>query len=69
MNDLEKARWYLDREIERSDHDAADDGPESSVRPQCGGTGTSRFSNRPDDYGTHTTCYTCRGTGVIRHDD
>jgi hypothetical protein len=68
LDDLRKARWYLDREIRRMD-DEPDDEPESSICPQCSGTGTSRFSSRPDDYGPHTICYTCRGTGVIRRDD
>ena len=72
LADLKKARWYLDREIRRMEDETADridEEPESSICPQCGGTGTSRFSNRPDDYGPHTICYTCRGTGVLRRDD
>ena len=72
VDDLKKARWYLDREIRRMEDEVIEsdeDQPESSVCPQCGGTGTSRFSNRPDDYGPHTICYTCRGTGITRHDD
>ena len=71
LQDLMKARWYLDREIRRMDDDAdlASDEPESSICPQCGGTGTSRFSSRPDDCGPHTICYSCRGTGVLRHAD
>ena len=71
IDDLKKARWYLDREIKRMDDDAAaieEEHPESSICPQCSGTGTSRHSNRPDDYGPHTICFTCRGTGVIRRD-
>jgi hypothetical protein len=69
--DLKKARWYLDREIARMDEEATEEEeqPESSVCPQCSGTGVSRFSNRPDDYGPHTICYTCRGTGICRRDD
>jgi hypothetical protein len=70
MQDLLKARWYLDRELSRVGDviDEHDDEPESSVCPQCGGTGTSRFSSRPDDHGPHTICYSCRGTGIVRHD-
>src|SRR5262245_6162970 len=72
LADLQKARWYLDREISRMDDETdqqQEEEPESSICPQCGGSGTSRLSNRPDDYGPHTICYSCRGTGVIRCDD
>lgn len=71
IEDLRKARWYLDREIKRMEEDEAekvsdDDG--SSICPECNGIGTSRLSNRPDDYGPHVICLTCRGTGLLRRD-
>ena len=71
LEDLKKARWYLDREIRRTDEgaDEPEESPESSICSQCSGTGTSRLSNRPDDNGPHSICYTCRGTGVVRRDD
>jgi hypothetical protein len=71
LEDLRKARWYLDREIKRmelGDSDMDDDADEQRVCPECNGIGTSRFSNRPDDYGPHVICLTCRGTGLLPRD-
>ena len=71
LNDLRKARWYLDREIKRMEQlaEVEEEQAEKDVCPQCGGSGMSRFSSRPDDCGPHTICYSCRGTGVVRDDD
>ena len=42
----------------------------SDLCPSCSGTGISRWSNRPDDYGPHHNCDTCRGTGIApEYDD
>jgi DnaJ-class molecular chaperone len=70
LSDLKKARWYLDREVRRMEVDEEEEveEDESHICPYCGGTGTSRSSNRPDDYGPHTICYSCRGTGIVRSD-
>jgi hypothetical protein len=69
IDDLRKARWYLDREINRMDEEATEqDEDEKSICPECNGIGTSRFSNRSDDYGPHVICLTCRGTGLLRRD-
>lgn len=73
LEDLKKARWYLDREIGRMDEeveviDAEEAEAASPICYACNGTGTSRFSYRPDDYGPHLICATCRGTGVSHQD-
>ena len=69
LDDLRKARWYLDREIKRMEEDAAEpEEDEKSICPDCNGIGTSRFLNRPDDYGPHVICLTCRGTGLLPRD-
>jgi hypothetical protein len=54
IDDLKKARWYLDREIKRLEQDEADEDlePGKAVCPECNGVGTSRLSNRPDDLRT-----------------
>jgi hypothetical protein len=70
IDDLKKARWYLDREIKRMEDDESDVEEElEPICPECSGTGTSRLSNRPDDFGPHLICFTCRGTGISRSDD
>ena len=73
LDDLKKARWYLDREIKRMEEAVAEmnseqEENEKSICPECNGIGTSRFSNRPDDHGPHVICLTCRGTGLLRRD-
>ena len=68
LDDLKKARWYLDREIKRMEEDVTEsdsDDNEKSICPECNGIGTSRLSNRPDDHGPHMICLTCRGTGLL----
>jgi Protein of unknwon function (DUF3310) len=71
LEDLQKARWYLDREIGRMDDESEEDELEEEPQPlictACNGTGTSSRSYRPDDYGPHFVCASCRGTGVCRH--
>jgi len=73
IEDLKKARWYLDREIGRMDDDvelidaeeeAAEDQPLICIA--CDGSGVCRHSYRPDDFGPHFICQFCRGTGVCR---
>lgn len=39
------------------------DGEKYEECRDCRGTGYSRHGNRPDDYGPHTKCAACRGTG------
>jgi DnaJ-class molecular chaperone len=71
LDDLKKARWYLDREIksmEEGDVETNNDDDGRKICPECNGIGTSRFSSRPDDYGPHVICLTCRGTGLLRRD-
>ena len=71
LDDLKKARWYLDREIKRmqdGDVESDNDDDGRSICPECNGIGTSRLSNRPDDYGPHAICLTCRGTGLLPRD-
>ena len=69
--DLRKAEWFLRREIERLQPTSAghveqptDDSDSPEICSACNGTGTSRFSHRPDDHGPHLICETCRGTGI-----
>jgi hypothetical protein len=69
MEDLRKAAWYLHREIDRCDEDPEEADEESVNCRQCSGTGQSRYSNRPDDYGPHTRCFACQGTGKASHRD
>jgi hypothetical protein len=71
LEDLKKARWYLDREIGRMDDkvevieaEEVEDEPLTCLA--CDGSGVSRQSNRPDDFGPHFICQFCRGTGVCR---
>ena len=71
LEDLKKARWYLDREIGRMDHETEvieeeEEKSEPLICLACDGSGVSRHSNRPDDFGPHFICQFCRGTGVCR---
>ena len=71
LEDLKKARWYLDREIGRMDDEPEvieeeEAEPEPLICLACDGSGVSRQSSRPDDFGPHFICQFCRGTGVCR---
>jgi uncharacterized protein DUF3310 len=70
LEDLKKARWYLDREIGRMDDEVEVIEEEVESEPllclACDGSGVSRHSSRPDDFGPHFICQFCRGTGVCR---
>jgi len=69
LEDLKKARWYLDREIGRMNEEVEvieKEEDEPLICLACDGSGVSRQSSRPDDFGPHFICQFCRGTGVCR---
>jgi DnaJ-class molecular chaperone len=41
------------------------EGMQDDVCPACGGSGTSAFGNRPDDYGPWAKCSSCNGSGSV----
>jgi hypothetical protein len=57
LDDLQKARWYLDREIARLERE------ERRVCPVCGGDGVERVADV--DGGRTDACPVCEGEGAI----
>ena len=72
--DLRKAEWYLSRYLDHLEQEQTplcdeDEEDLESICDFCAGSGISRFSNRPDDFGPHHICPACRGTGTVEDDD